>query len=343
MKYDAAAPDWPDRDRFVLSNGHASMLLYSHALPHRVRPRARRPASSSGSGVRSTPGHPEYRHTPGVEVTTGPLGQGFANGVGIGARRDATCAPGSAPRSSTTTCSCSAATATSRRASATRPRRSPATSASAASSTSTTTTTSRSTAPPSSRTATTSRSGSRAYGWHVVQLGEVANDLDALEAGSARAWPRPSRPSCRVLRSHIGYPSPKYTDTADAHGNPLGADEVAATKEILGLPPTTSTSPDDVLAYYREAGTRAARRRARRGSSAASAFRDRRAEPRRRVRRVPRAARACRVGSRSCRRWRPGDDDRHARACGKVLDAVVDVVPGLIAGGADLTGNTGMA
>src|SRR3954447_23603853 len=82
MKYDATEPDWPDRDRFVLSAGHASMLLYSMLY-------------LTGYGLElddikqfrqfesRTPGHPERNHTPGVEVTTGPLGQGFANAVGI--------------------------------------------------------------------------------------------------------------------------------------------------------------------------------------------------------------------------------------------------------------------
>ena len=82
MRYDASQPEWPDRDRFVLSNGHASMLLYSFLY-------------LTGFGLElddlrefrqwesRTPGHPEYRHDPGIEVTTGPLGQGFANSVGI--------------------------------------------------------------------------------------------------------------------------------------------------------------------------------------------------------------------------------------------------------------------
>ena len=79
------------------------------------------------------------------------------------------------------------------------------------------------------------------YGWHVVQLGEAANDLDAIEAGLRRGIAEAERPSLIILRSHIGWPSPKYTDTAHAHGDPLGDDEIAAVKEILGLP------QDDVL------------------------------------------------------------------------------------------------
>ena len=136
------------------------------------------------------------------------------------------------------------------------------------------------------------------------------------------------RPSIVILRSHIGYPSPKYTDTAYAHGNALGADEVAATKAILGLPHDDFYVPDDVLAYYREAG---ARGRARRGASGSVA--------------EPRSASASRASARSydaCLEqrglpgweaklptWDAGRGDRHARgASGKVLEAIVDVVPG---------------
>ena len=86
------------------------------------------------------------------------------------------------------------------------------------------------------------------YGWHVVDLGEVANDPDAIEAGVRAGMAEADRPSIVMLRSHIGYPSPKYTDTAYAHGNALGADEVAATKAILGLPAEAFSVPDDVLA-----------------------------------------------------------------------------------------------
>src|SRR5690242_2899465 len=83
MRYDATDPEWPDRDRFVLSNGHASMLLYAflYLTGYGLELDDIREFRQWGS---KTPGHPEYGHTAGVEVTTGPLGQGFANGVGIG-------------------------------------------------------------------------------------------------------------------------------------------------------------------------------------------------------------------------------------------------------------------
>ena len=155
------------------------------------------------------------------------------------------------------------------RASATKPRRSPATSGSAASCTSTTTTTSRSTARPSSRTATTSRSASRATAGTSSQLGEVAERPRRARGGLREGMAEDRPPDADRAALHIGYPSPKFTDTAKAHGNPLGADEVAAVKEILGLPPEDFYVPDDVLAFYRAAGTPRRAPRATRGSSGA--------------------------------------------------------------------------
>src|SRR5687768_11021495 len=83
LNYDSSAPEWPDRDRFILSAGHASVLLYSmlHLTGYDLSLDDLRAFRQWGS---RTPGHPEVHHTPGVEVTTGPLGQGFANGVGMG-------------------------------------------------------------------------------------------------------------------------------------------------------------------------------------------------------------------------------------------------------------------
>ena len=183
------------------------------------------------------------------------------------------------------------------------------------------------------------RSASRATAGTSCELGEVANDLDAIEAGIREGMAEAERPSLVILRSHIGWPSPKYTDTAHAHGSPLGADEVAAVKEILGLPPDDFYVPDDVLAYYRDAGHARSRRRASTWEQRRAGVPRRRARARRRVRRVPRAARASRAGRRSSRRGAPGEDGRHAaRVRARSLDAVLDVVPGLVAGGADLTG-----
>ena len=91
-----------------------------------------------------------------------------------------------------------------------------------------------------------------AYGWHTDDIGEMANDTDALEAALRRAMAVEDKPSMILLRSHIGWPSPHKTDTAEAHGSPLGEDEIRETKDILGLPPDESFwVPDEVLALYR--------------------------------------------------------------------------------------------
>jgi len=96
----------------------------------------------------------------------------------------------------------------------------------------------------------------RGYGWHVHEIGESAEDLDALEAGVRAGMAEAERPSLVVLRSHIGYPSPNFQDTSAAHGSPLGAAEVTLVKQILGLPEEEFFSPPEVVEYYRAAGSR---------------------------------------------------------------------------------------
>ena len=99
-----------------------------------------------------------------------------------------------------------------------------------------------------------------AYGWRVRNLGEMANDVDGLEAAIREALDEPAdgpeaRPTLLVLRSHIGWPAPHLTDTADAHGTPFADDEIRATKEILGLPPDeTFWVPDEVREFYAAPG-----------------------------------------------------------------------------------------
>ena len=96
-----------------------------------------------------------------------------------------------------------------------------------------------------------------AYGWHAENIGEVANDTDALEAALRRAMAVEDRPSMITLRSHIGWPSPDKTDTAKAHGSPLGEEEIRETKAILGLPPDEQFwVPEEVVDFYRGAMAR---------------------------------------------------------------------------------------
>jgi transketolase len=177
-----------------------------------------------------------------------------------------------------------------------------------------------------------------AYGWHVDDLGEAANDTDALESALRRAMAVEDRPSLVVLRSHIGWPAPNRTDTKEAHGEPLGADEIRATKARLGLPPDeTFWVPDDVLDHYRECGPRGRARRQEWEDRLAS-WSGERAE-----------LDACLAG-RGLEGWaaklptfEPGARVATRQASQECLNAVLDVVPGLVGGGADLTGNTGTA
>ncbi len=337
MRYSAADPDWPDRDRFVLSAGHASMLLYSmlYLCGFGLELDDLRAFRQWGS---RTPGHPERLHTAGVEVTTGPLGQGFANGVGMALAeahlRDrfgaevsdhhvfAICSDGDLEEGISHEAASFAGHfrlgrlvyvyddnhisidgPTELAYSDDVPKR------------------------------------FEAYGWHVVQLGEEANDPDVLEAGLREGIAETDRPTLVVLRSHIGWPSPKYTDTAHAHGNPLGADEVAKVKEILGMPAETFWVPDTVLDFYRAAG--------RRGADARDAWHARAegwrvANPERAVELDASLSGRGLVGwEAKLPSWPAGEKLATRVASGKVLEAIFDVVPGLVGGGADLSGNTG--
>jgi transketolase len=144
------------------------------------------------------------------------------------------------------------------------------------------------------------------------------------------------RPSFIILRSHIGWPSPKFTDSEKAHGSPLGEDEIRVTKEILGLPPDEKFHvPDEVVAMYRECIERGQRLRSEQEKRLASWQGDRVELD------------AC-LDSRGLNGWEaklptysPGDKKATRVASGECMNAVLDVVPGILAGGADLTGNTG--
>jgi transketolase len=255
MRYDAAHADWPDRDRFVLSNGHACILQYSmlYLTGYGLELEDLRQFRQFGS---LTPGHPEVHHTTGIEVTTGPLGQGFAQAVGLGIAERflrhrfgpeicdhhifAFCGDGDLMEGvSHEAASLAGHLGLGRLIYVFDDNHI--------------------TIDGATELATNDDVGKRfeAYGWHVVHLGEVANDLDAIEGGLRAGMAEAERPTLIVLRSHIGWPSPHRTDTKEAHGDPLGADEIRETKALLDLPVDEDFySPEDVLEYYRAAGRR---------------------------------------------------------------------------------------
>ena len=236
MRHDPAAPDWAGRDRFVLSAGHACILQYSalHLSGYDLSLDDLRQFRQWGS---RTPGHPELHHTPGVETTTGPLGQGFANAVGIAIAQRFLADRWNRPRhaivDSWVYAICSDGDLME------------GISQEAASVAGQLglgrlvfvyddnhITIDGSTAISFDREDTGSRF--EANGWQVQHVAD-ANDLDALRAAFAAARADEARPSLIVVRSHIAYPAPHAMDTAKAHGSPLGEDEVRATKEVLGF------------------------------------------------------------------------------------------------------------
>jgi transketolase len=337
LRHDPSDPTWPDRDRFVLSNGHASILLYSmlHLTGYGLTLDDLRAFRSWGS---ATPGHPERHHTAGVEVTTGPLGQGFANGVGLGiAERwlrahfsaelcdhhtyvvagDGCLEEGISHESASLAghlglgrlvyvyddnhITIDGPTELSLDDN------------------------------PAERFA--------AYGWSVDDIGESANDLDALEAALLRARADEDRPSLIILRSHIGYPAPHITDSAKAHGDPLSDDEARLTKEILGLPADeTFWVPEDVLDMYRSTIPRGQAMRAEWEARLAAWSGDRaRWDAAQRGHGLP-------GWEAKLPTFAPADGPMATRkAINASLNATHDLLPGLISGSADLTGNTGMA
>ena len=254
MHYDPRAPEWPDRDRFVLSNGHACILQYSmlHLTGYDLSLDDLRQFRQWGS---RTPGHPERLHTAGIEVTTGPLGQGFANAVGMAlAERVVRTRFGSDVCDHRTYViagdGCFMEGVSHEAASLAGHLR-----------------LGRLLAfyddnhitidGPTELTYNDDVAKRfEAYGWRVRNLGEMANDVDGLEVAIHEALEAPAdgpdaRPTLLILRSHIGWPSPKLTDTADAHGTPFGEEEIRVTKEILGLPPDeTFWVPDEVRQFY---------------------------------------------------------------------------------------------
>jgi transketolase len=261
LRHDPTDPDWPDRDRFVLSAGHGSMLLYSvlHLAGHGLTLDDLRAFRSWGS---RTPGHPErilgHPLTPGVETTTGPLGQGFANGVGMAmAERFLRERYGAEVMDHRVFAICSDGDLMEGVA---------AEAASLAghlglgrliylyddNGITIDGSTSLSFAGEDVDTRFS------AYGWHTAVVDD-ANDLDAVDAAIEAGIADDQRPSLIRVRSIIGYPAPSRQGTAAAHGQALGEDEVRATKHVLGWDPdATFVVPEQVRSAYAAARVRGA-------------------------------------------------------------------------------------
>jgi len=236
LRHNPANPHWPDRDRFVLSAGHGSMLLYAllHLTGYNLGLEDLRAFRQWES---RTPGHPEHGMTPGVETTTGPLGQGFANGVGLAIAERWLAAqfnrPGHVLVNHCTYAIVSDGDLMEGVASE---------AASLAGHLKLGKLIylyddNRISIDGSTSLAFTEDVGRRfeAYGWHVQRVAD-GNDLGAVEAALRAAQAEAERPSLILCRTHIGFGSPNRQDSSKAHGEPLGEEEVKLTKQRLGWP-----------------------------------------------------------------------------------------------------------
>jgi transketolase len=328
-------PDWPDRDRFVLSAGHASMLLYSllHLTGYAVTLDDLKSFRQWGS---ITPGHPEYGLTAGVEATTGPLGQGLSNAVGMAIAERRLAAefnrPGHSVVDHRTYVICSDGDLQE------------GVSAEACS------------------LAGHLRLGKLialyddnhiqldgptalafsedvlgrfdAYGWHTQRVVD-GNDVAAVSAAidAAKADPRPS---IIAVRTHIGFGSPNKQDSQKAHGAPLGPDEVRLTKEAYGWDPDkTFYVPDEALALFREAVAEGEARVAAWNAQLdayTAEFPAKAAELRRRL-----AGRKPDGWEEVLPVWEPGTEVATRNASQDAIQALASVLPGLFGGAADLS------
>ena len=332
LQHDPSQPQWINRDRFILSNGHASILQYA-MLYLGGWGLSMDDLKSFRQWDSATPGHPEVGHTAGVEVTTGPLGQGFANAVGMaiaeshlrsvhgseavdhhtfvivgdgclmeGVSHEAASLAGHL-KLDHLVCIFDD---------------------------------NKITIDGSTDLTCTDDVPARfrSYGWNVIEAGEIAEDCDALEAVLLAAKAHSGAPTLLVLRTHIGFPSPEMTDKHEAHGNPFTAELVTSAKKVMGIPDEPFWAPEDIVASYRSHVLS-------RGSAARIAW----------DASVPPSAKAklndqhSTVDIKTLSASLPvfGADVNLAtrQAFQKVLEATDAILPHVIAGAADLTGNTG--
>jgi transketolase len=235
LRYQPHDPDWPDRDRFVLSAGHGSMLLYAmlhlagYDLPLEQIMKFRQLGSR-------TPGHPERGVTPGVETTTGPLGQGFGNGVGMAVAARMLAARFNGDGFSPVTHRVFGIVSDGDLMEGVSSEAASLAGHWGLGNLVYLYDDNRITIEGETSLAFSEDVATRfeAYGWHVLRADPY--DHEALERAIAQAVDETGRPSLVITRSHIGYGAPKKHDSREAHGEPLGPEEAAATRRALGWP-----------------------------------------------------------------------------------------------------------
>jgi len=339
LRFNPINPDWSGRDRFVLSSGHACMLLYAvlYLTGYDLSLDDLKQFRQWGS---RTPGHSERGLTPGVEATTGPLGQGVGNAVGM-ALAEAHLAqlfnrPGHAIVEHHTyflasdgdlmegvsheACSLAGHLKLGRLIGVYDDNRI--------------------TIDGKTDLAFSDDTAKRfaSYGWHVERVAD-GNDLGALDAALAVARRVSDRPSLIIVRTHIAYGSPHKQDTAEAHGAPLGEDEVKLTKQQLAWPSLEPFHvPEEALAQWRLARDRGARLEAEwrhKHEAYRRAFPELAAELERRL-----AGRLPEGWDSGLPVFTPQDAQATRAASGKALTALASTLPELIGGSADLAGST---
>lgn len=339
LRYDPLDPHWPNRDRFVLSAGHASALLYSllHLSGYDLPLEQLKQFRQWGS---QTPGHPERGHTPGVEVTTGPLGQGFANAVGLALAEQMSAAefnrPGHEVVNHRTWFICSDGDlmeGISYEASSIAGHLGLGKLIGIYDSNSI------SLDGPTSMTFTEDvPQRFTAAGWRVLQITD-GNDLGEIDRVLTEAADSDGRPTLIVTTTHIGFGSPNKHDSSAAHGSALGVEEVAATKRAYGWPENAQfLIPDDVAAWAAHLQGRGGTLRAT-WQAAFDAYRtshpDQAAGFARRLRNELPGDWLADLPS-----FAPGESLSTRASAGKVLNALAGRVPELIQGAADLSSST---
>jgi transketolase len=340
MNYNPKNPNWANRDRFVLSAGHGCLLQYSllYLTGYDITLEDIKNFRQLDS---KTAGHPEYGLLSGIEVTTGPLGQGFANGVGfaiaqkhLAARYNkpdfnlfdyhiyVICSDGDMMEGITSEAASIAGHLElgnmiylydDNHISI----------------------------EGSTEITFTEDVAQRfeAYGWHVQTITN-GNNIDAISEAVARAKAETKRPSLIKIRTHIGYGSPNKVDTAEAHGSALGVDEVKLVKEFFGFDPEKFFAvSEDVLHYYQEAGNRGIQKE----NDWNELYKNYKIK-------YPEQAAEYElwVSGKLPEGWKEkipvfgASDEKIAtrKASGKVLNAIADVLPGLMGGSADLSPST---